>query len=215
MLKRIHIKGYKSLVDAEVELKPLAVLFGPNAAGKSNFLDALQLLSRITCSRTLKDAFDPPCRGKPLESFTLGEEGLAGLLKKESAAFELEADVELSPHVIESVNRQIEAMKWSKKPNRTAQNASEKVPDLEEKPADDQKSPVHEHCLRYRIKVEILPKSGLLRVADEYLAALNPKTGEPRGHRQATGYTRFGQRQISLLGSQLPRRANQVETGRR
>jgi len=38
MLKRIHIKGYKSLVDVEVKLPPLAVLFGPNAAGKSNFL---------------------------------------------------------------------------------------------------------------------------------------------------------------------------------
>ena len=43
MLKRAHIKGYKSLEDVEVRLSPLAVLFGPNAAGKSNVLDALQL----------------------------------------------------------------------------------------------------------------------------------------------------------------------------
>ena len=35
MLKRIHIKGYKSLSDVAVELEPLTVLFGPNAAGKS------------------------------------------------------------------------------------------------------------------------------------------------------------------------------------
>ena len=41
MLRRVHIKGYKSLADAEVFLQPLSVLFGPNAAGKSNFLDAL------------------------------------------------------------------------------------------------------------------------------------------------------------------------------
>ena len=46
MLNRIHVKGYKSLADVEVSLQPLSVLFGPNAAGKSNFLDALQLLSR-------------------------------------------------------------------------------------------------------------------------------------------------------------------------
>ena len=44
MLRRVHIKGYKSLADVEVRLEPLTVLFGPNAAGKSNFLDALQLL---------------------------------------------------------------------------------------------------------------------------------------------------------------------------
>jgi AAA15 family ATPase/GTPase len=41
MLKRVKIQGYKSLVDVEVKLQPLSVLFGPNAAGKSNFLDAL------------------------------------------------------------------------------------------------------------------------------------------------------------------------------
>ena len=47
MLKRVHIAGYKSLYDVEVKLTPLALLFGPNAAGKSNFLDALQLLSGL------------------------------------------------------------------------------------------------------------------------------------------------------------------------
>lgn len=60
MLKRVRVKGYKSLEDAEARLEPLAVLFGPNAAGKSNFLDALQLLSKLGTSPTLKDAFDPP-----------------------------------------------------------------------------------------------------------------------------------------------------------
>jgi len=59
MLKRIRIQGYKSLVDLELNLKPLSVLVGPNASGKSNFLDALQLLSRITTSQTLEEAFDP------------------------------------------------------------------------------------------------------------------------------------------------------------
>lgn len=45
MLKRVKIQGYKSLVDVEVHLRPLSVLSGPNASGKSNFLDALQFLS--------------------------------------------------------------------------------------------------------------------------------------------------------------------------
>ena len=76
MLTRIHVRGYKSLDDCTVRLAPLTVLFGPNAAGKSNFLDALQMLSRVAVGPTLKDAFDPPCRGKPLESFTLGSDGV-------------------------------------------------------------------------------------------------------------------------------------------
>ena len=42
MLKRVKIQCYKSLTDVEVQLQPLSVLFGPNASGKSNFLDALQ-----------------------------------------------------------------------------------------------------------------------------------------------------------------------------
>lgn len=46
MLTSLTIKRFKSLTDVErVTLRPLTVLFGPNAAGKSNFLDAVQLLS--------------------------------------------------------------------------------------------------------------------------------------------------------------------------
>ncbi len=37
MLTRLHVRGFKSLEDVEVELAPLVVLSGPNAAGKSNF----------------------------------------------------------------------------------------------------------------------------------------------------------------------------------
>ena len=60
MLTRIHIKGYKSINNVEVQLSPLTLLFGPNAAGKSNFLDALQLLSKLATSphteRSLRSA---------------------------------------------------------------------------------------------------------------------------------------------------------------
>ncbi len=152
MLKKIKIKGYKSLIDAEVRLKPLSVLFGTNAAGKSNFLDALQLLSGIAAGRTLKDAFDPPYRGKPLESFTFGNGGSRGLLTRKSVSFSMEADVELSDAVVESVSRQI----------------NELPPDLKH-----DETYVREKYLRYRIEVEMLPKSGELRVTDEYLAALD------------------------------------------
>ncbi len=163
MLKRIKIKGYKSLIDVDVSLQPLSVLFGPNAAGKSNFLDALQLLSRIATSRTLKDAFEPPYRGKPLESFTFMDTGLKGLLSQESVSFSIEVDVELSKTVMNSVNRQIREMKKTKTTEEAVEN--------------EQKQPsfVKEKNLRYRVQVEILPKTGILRIADEYLAALTSK----------------------------------------
>ncbi|MEA3385921.1 MAG: AAA family ATPase [Thermodesulfobacteriota bacterium] len=174
MLKHIRIVGYKSLKNVEAELKPLSVLFGPNAAGKSNFLDALQLLSKLCACKTLKEAFEPPYRGKPLESFTFGAEGIKGLLKGENHQFSLEVDVELSPAVIESVNRQIREMRRSSKKESSSSSTKRlntKIP------------AVRETCLRYRIEIEILPKAGILRVVDEYLAALNKK-GEPTGNRQ-------------------------------
>jgi len=73
MIKRIKIEGYKSLAEVEVNLKPLSLLFGPNAAGKSNFLDALQLLSRTASSRTLKEAFAPPTGGHRLNRLPLDQ----------------------------------------------------------------------------------------------------------------------------------------------
>ena len=159
MLKRIKIQGYKSLGDLEGHLEHLAVLVGPNASGKSNFLDALHLLSRITTHRTLKDAFDPPYRGRPLESFTFGDEGIEGLLAKETISFSIEVDIQLSARIIEKVNRQIQEMRG------TSLDADESV--------SKRLLPVREENLRYRIVIEMLPKLGILRVADEYLAALN------------------------------------------
>ena len=170
MLRRIRIRGYKSLQDVEVSLPPLAVLFGPNAVGKSNFLDALQLLSKLGTSRTLKEAFDPPYRGKPLESFTVGEEGFRGLAERERLAFSVEADLRLSDSIVEAVNRQIQEMR---RPGA----------DVSSRKAGDTPGRVRERDLRYRIEVEMLPGSGVLRVTDEYLAALNAQ-GEPTGKRK-------------------------------
>lgn len=170
MLTRIRIEGYKSLKNVEVNLSDLSVLFGPNAAGKSNFLDCLQLLSKLGTSRTLKDAFAPPYRGKPLESFTFGEQGIKGLLGKDRLMFSIEVDVHLSDTVVAAVNRQIREMRRS---------VTHEAPPAE---AESPPSAVKERNLRYRIEVEMLPKSGILRVTDEYLAALTSK-GEPTGRR--------------------------------
>ena len=173
MLKQIKIQGYKSLVDLELNLKPLSVLVGPNASGKSNFLDALQLLSRIATCHTLEEAFDPPYRGHPLESFTFGDEGIKSLLEKESVSFSIEVDVQLSNAVIESVNQRIQKIR----------ETAEKDTQSADKPVPKQLPPVREENLRYRIEMEMLPKLGILRVADEYLAALSAD-GKPKQNRK-------------------------------
>ena len=189
MLKRIRIDGYKSLTDVEVSLEPLTVLFGPNAAGKSNFLDALQLLSKLGTSRTLKDAFDPPYRGKPLESFTIGRKGIKGLLEQEMLSFCIEADLHLSDAIVETVDRQIQEMR---RPSGVA--------------GTQRKSKVHarvrERDLRYRLEIEMLPRSGILRVSDEYLAALNAN-GEPTRRRKP-----FIERQGEKIHLRLERQAH-------
>ena len=46
-LDKVHIKNYLSLRDVELPLKPLTVLVGPNASGKSNVLRALRLLKMM------------------------------------------------------------------------------------------------------------------------------------------------------------------------
>ena len=172
MLKRIKIQGYKSLADVEVHLGYLAVLIGPNASGKSNLLDALHLLSRIATSRTLREAFASH-RGYPLESFTFGPEGVKTLRQQEKVSFSIEIDVQLSPTVVEKVNRQIQKMKPTS------------ITDVQDKgrSASKRLRPVREENLQYRVEIEMLPQEGILRVADEYLAALNAK-GELKQNRK-------------------------------
>src|SRR5262245_22471132 len=47
-LRRVRIRGYKSIAFCDVALEPLTILVGRNASGKSNFLDALMFLRDIT-----------------------------------------------------------------------------------------------------------------------------------------------------------------------
>ena len=41
-LRRVQIRGYKSIAFCDVTLEPLTILVGRNASGKSNFVDALE-----------------------------------------------------------------------------------------------------------------------------------------------------------------------------
>ncbi|HEY7312457.1 MAG TPA: AAA family ATPase [Gemmataceae bacterium] len=46
-LRRVRIRGYKSIAFCDVALQPLTVLVGRNASGKSNFIDALAFLRDV------------------------------------------------------------------------------------------------------------------------------------------------------------------------
>jgi len=45
LLTKVILKNYKSIAGCDVALGPLTFLVGPNAAGKSNFLDALRFVA--------------------------------------------------------------------------------------------------------------------------------------------------------------------------
>src|ERR1039457_2090547 len=169
MLKRVKIQGYKSLADVEVNLQPLSVLFGPNASGKSNFLDALQLLSRIAMSSKLKDAFNHPYRGTALESFTFGNDGIQGLLAKDSITFSIEVDVELSQRAIDAANQQIQKVQNVKTTGEKSKIVRETSVPL-----------VQDKDWRYRVEVEFSPKTGTVRLAREILARITDGI-QPKG----------------------------------
>ncbi len=190
MLKSIRIKGYKSLRDVSVRLAPLSVLFGPNASGKSNFLDALQLLSKLATCRTLKEAFELPYRGKPLESFAFGSDGIAGLMEQERLAFSFQADLHLSKSVVERVNQQIRSLR-----NPNFNQSTSKVHLLKK---------VRERYLRYRIEVEMRPASGILCISDEYLCALTSK-GIPKRSRKPFIERNHDKIRVRLEGQGHPR----------
>ena len=169
MIRRVFIKGYKSLRDVDLILSPLTVIIGPNASGKSNLLDALGLLSRIVTSRTIRDAFDEH-RGLPLESFFVPPGGLEELLHQETLQFTLGVDVELSPDVVDHTEKLIHDMRAG-------------LPGQDSIDRSNRTKRVGEQYLRYEITTEFYTPTGQLRVADERLIALR-KDGKPKGSRK-------------------------------
>ena len=66
-LEKVHIKNFLSLRDVTLPFKPLTVLVGPNASGKSNVLSALYLLKTMTVDERL------PAEGFIQKSLWAGE----------------------------------------------------------------------------------------------------------------------------------------------
>lgn len=163
MIRKMSVSGYKSFKDVEVHFQPLSVIFGPNAAGKSNLLDALSLLSGLVTKKNLNKAFEEH-RGLPLESFYYSDKGFDKLLETDAAEAHFEVDVELSRRVIEQVEKTI----------------ADKRKGIE--PEGKPKRRISERFLRYSLTLQILTKTGHLRVLNEQLVALK-KTGEQKARK--------------------------------
>jgi hypothetical protein len=55
VIKRVQIQNFRALLEIDVELRPLAVLVGPNDSGKSSFLEAIR--RRLTGSIEREDGW--------------------------------------------------------------------------------------------------------------------------------------------------------------
>jgi predicted ATPase len=60
-LTSLHLAGWKSIRDAEIELRPLNVLIGANGAGKSNLVGFFELISAMMAGRFQEDGHKSPC----------------------------------------------------------------------------------------------------------------------------------------------------------
>ena len=177
MIRRIAIRGYKSLQGVDLPLEPLTIVVGPNAAGKSNLLDAIGLLSR-TAQSDLQSAFTDH-RGEPLRSFTFDERGIEGLIERGTASFQIEVDVELSSTTVARVNRTITETREGHEPSRAL---------------------VREKLLRYTLKVQLRTDSGVLQVMDESLQALTNDLNVKKSRNPFLSVvdSRSGQKKLSL-----------------
>lgn len=56
MIKSLRLENWKSFSEATQYIDPVTILIGTNASGKSNLLDALELLRRIGSGADVDDA---------------------------------------------------------------------------------------------------------------------------------------------------------------
>lgn len=94
MITRLEIDGFKSFRDFTLDLAPLQVIVGPNAAGKSNLFDAVILLSHLA-DTDLRTAFQR-MRGDAGELFTIRTDG------SREAKMQLAVEMLVEPKIVDS-----------------------------------------------------------------------------------------------------------------
>lgn len=67
MITRLEINGFKTFEDFAIDLAPFTAIVGPNASGKSNLFDAIELLAELA-TEDVRSAMTK-LRGEPLELF--------------------------------------------------------------------------------------------------------------------------------------------------
>ena len=159
MISRIKVEGYKSLKNVEVTLNDMMVVMGPNAAGKSNLFDALNLVARLVTSKNIKEAFEGH-RGLPLEAVNYSDGKLEDILIRKTLIIKFEIDVALSDFVVRVVDQRIRDLR---------KGIDEK------KEREKTRSRITEKHLRYSLELEIVSQSGVIRVMNERLSALRKR----------------------------------------
>lgn len=94
MITRIELDSFKSFQDFKLDLEPLQVIVGPNAAGKSNLFDAVILLSHLA-DADLRTAFQR-MRGDAGELFTVHGNGTR------EAKMRLAVEMLVEPRIVDS-----------------------------------------------------------------------------------------------------------------
>lgn len=154
MIRRLLISGYKSLRNVEIcDLSRLVLLFGPNAAGKSNLLDALDLLGHLASEDTLSAAFQKH-RGNRLQRPLPVRWFFHGSGDNQSRReMRFEVDLYLQDSLVGRINRELELR--------------EQVAELERS-----YTRVTQSRLRYSLVIEYLPEARTLHVIEETLVPL-------------------------------------------
>lgn len=78
MITRLEIDGFKTFEEFAIDLMPFTAIVGPNASGKSNLFDAIELLAELT-TEDVRSAMTK-LRGEPLELFRRTPHGSAKMI---------------------------------------------------------------------------------------------------------------------------------------
>jgi len=99
MLKKLTVKGFKSLANVTVDFAPFTVVYGGTATGKTNLIHALHVFSKLATlpiAPALANSMyarTDPTHGYPRDVFTLPRGGLSELFDQEAVQFSMEAEL--------------------------------------------------------------------------------------------------------------------------